>query len=53
MSAEELLVLLNLNAKLIFIAKVLLKLFFSNLLHPLKLKALPMVLSNDNVSRLL
>ena len=38
-SAEELLVLLNSNTTLIFIAKILLKLFFSNLLHPLNLKA--------------
>ena len=37
-SAEELLILLNSNTTLIFIAKILLKPFFSNLLHPLKLK---------------
>ena len=34
-STEELLVLLNSNTALVFIAKILLKLFFSNLLHPL------------------
>ena len=50
--AEELLVLLNSNSKLIFIAKILLKLFFSNFLHPLKLKAPPMVLSNGNVFKI-
>ena len=49
MSAEELLILLNSNTKLIFIAKILLKLLFSNLLHPLKLKAHPMVLSNGKL----
>ena len=51
-SAEELLVLLNSNKKLIFVAKILLKLFFSNLLHPLELKAPPMVLSNGNVFKI-
>ena len=39
MPVEELLVLLNLNAKLIFIAKVLLKLLFSNLLHPFEVES--------------
>ena len=48
-SAEELLVLLNSNTKLIFKVKILLKLFFSSLLNPLKVKAPPMVLSNGNV----
>ena len=48
-SAEELLLLLNSNATLIFIANILLMLFFSNLLHPLKLKAPQMVLSNASV----
>ena len=48
-SAEELLVVLNSNTKLIFIAKILLKLLFSNLLHPLKLKAPLMVLSNGKL----
>ena len=38
MSAEELLVLLHSNTALIFIATTLLKLIFSNLLGPLKLK---------------
>ena len=36
----------------IFIAKIFLKLFFSNLSHPLKLKAPSMVLSNTNAFRL-
>ena len=49
MPVEELLVLLNSNATLIFIAKILLKLFFSILLHLLKLKASRMVLSIGNV----
>ena len=38
-SAEELLVLSHSNTGLIFIATILLKLIFSNLLGPLKLKA--------------
>ena len=52
MSAEELLVLLNSNTKLIFIVRILLKLFFSNFLHPLKLKAPSMVLFNGNVFKI-
>ena len=48
-SAEEVLILLNSNTKLILIAEILWKLLFSNLLHPLKLKAPPMVLSNGKL----
>ena len=52
-SGEELLELLNSNTKLIFIAKILLKLFFSNLLHPSnKLKVPAIVLSNGNVLKI-
>ena len=40
--AEELLVLLNSNTALIFTAAILPKLCFSNLLYPLKLKAICM-----------
>ena len=46
------LLLLNLSTALTFIAKILLELFFSNLLHPLKLKAPCMVLSNSNFFKL-
>ena len=51
-SVEELLVLLNLNTKLFLIGKILLKQFFSSLLHPLKLETPPMVLSNGNVFKI-
>ena len=51
MSAEKLLVLLNSNTTLIFIAKILLKLLFSNLLHPLQLRAPHMFFSDANVFR--
>ena len=43
---------LNSNITLIFIAEILLKLLLSNLLHPFKLKAPPMVLSNGNVFKI-
>ena len=46
MSAEELLVLLHSNTALIFIATILFKLIFSNLLGPLKLKATHMAAFN-------
>ena len=49
LSAE---VLINSHATLIFIAKILLKLFFCDLLHPIKLKARRMVLSNDKVFKI-
>ena len=50
--SSRLLVLLNSNTKLTFTAKILLKLFLSNLLHPLKLKAPTMVLSNSTVFKI-
>ena len=51
-SAEELLVLLNSNTKLIFIVRILLKLFFSNFLTPLKLKAPSMVFFDGNIFKI-
>ena len=52
-SGEELLGLLNSNTKLIFIAKILLKMFFSYLLHlSNKLKVPAIVLSNSNVLKI-
>ena len=50
--SSRLLVLLNSNTQQTFTAKILLKLFLSNLLHPLKLKAPTMILSNSTVFKI-